>query len=249
MDNETPGEGKRTARPDGTEDNNAQTPDEKISKRPLFDEPAKEEPGIESTTGGGEEPQKPKADVTTKEPPTPGKDQPELEEDLEAIEEPTSRRNLLKWVVIGGGGFVLALMIAFFFASLYLHKKKATLASVKSPRVYIQPVLKKKKKVVIKQYVFQPFFLRLKNNRTGEDKFLSAQIYVEFVRDKLPNEIHAKREILRTLIYKQLLKHFADGKDTPKKEKKFEDELIAALNTFFHGGGVYDIGFKELEIR
>ncbi len=233
--------GKQNTPPLDTE---TTVPSERLEKRPLFDDfNAMEGGGKENNEGEGNlrmsEEEKPKSSVEAETEKVP----------LEAEETLASSRISWRWIAIGAGGFIFALLVAIFFASLYLHKKEAKMSREKTPKIAIQSLVKEKKRVIIKPYSLQPFFVRLKNSKSGEDRFLSAKIYIEFVRKTIPEEITTQREVLRTLIYKQLVKHFADGRDNPEKEKKFEKELIPALNTFFHGGGVYDLGFKELVIR
>ncbi len=155
----------------------------------------------------------------------------------------------LKWVIVGIGIFVVALGISFYLAGLYVRKREATMPRQKTKRIAINPVKKHKKKMILTQYDLAPFLLRLKNTTGGEDHFLSVRLYIEFLGKELPKEIRTKKELLRTLIYKQLMKYFKDGKDSPEIENEFEKEVVPSLNTFFGKGGVYNVGFKEFVLR
>jgi len=155
-----------------------------------------------------------------------------------------------KWILIGSAGFVFVFLMSFFFAAVYVQKKEAILKHhPKAQKVIFNPVIEKKERPVIKRYDLSPFFIRMKNPKTGGDSFLSAQVYIEFVSREIPSEIKAKRELLRTLIYKQLKKHFTNPKQTPAIENRFKSELVSALNIFFEGGGVYTVGLKEFVVR
>gem|GEM_PF-3592212 len=161
----------------------------------------------------------------------------------------TPEKDMLKSILLGVVVFIIFLITSFFFADMYVNKKKVPLKSDKTEKNVIKYVAKNEKKIIVKHYNLKPFFLRLKNSKTGEDRFLLALLYIEFIRKDLPGEIKTNREVLRMLTYKQLKKHFTGIKGTPEAEKKFKKELIPALNIFFKGGGVYDIVFKKLVIR
>jgi len=172
-----------------------------------------------------------------------------LRDDIDEMEDISPNKRKWKWILFGSAGFVFVFLMSLFFAAMYVHKKEATLKLHKTKSIVYKPVVKQEKKHVIKRYELSPFFLRLKNPETGRDNFISAQLYIEFVRKELPGEIKAKRELLRTLIYRQLKKHFTTAENTPAVEKEFKKEMVPTLNIFFKGGGVYAIGFKELLIR
>lgn len=225
-----------------------------VVKKPLFDdelEEYKDKKGDEGPVDREALPESPSGhkDKADEDPQSGQKDISAAANGTVTEEIPSSPKRGLKWIFIGGIGFLLILAASFFFAAMYVHKKEAVLNRGESPKIAIKSSIEKGKRIIIRQHDLSPFFLRLKNKVTGEDRFLSAQIYIEFVRKKLPDELKTRREVLRTLIYKQLLRHFAGGKDSPTIEKKFKKELIPSLNAFFKGGGVYDIGFKELTIR
>lgn len=159
-------------------------------------------------------------------------------------------QNKWKWILFGSAGFVFVFLMSLFFAAMYVHKKEATLKLQKPNKIVFKPVvLKDEKKHIIKRYDLSPFFLRLKNPKTGKDHFLATKLYIEFVSRELPDEIKAKKELLRTLIYRQLKKHFTGSKPSPEDRSKFERELVPILNIFFKGGGVYAVGFNEFKIR
>jgi len=167
--------------------------------------------------------------------------------DMEEFES-SGRKGFLKWVAIGAAGFAVVLAASFFIASRYIHEREKDLngARVKISR---KPVVTRQKKVVIKQYDMKPFFIRIPASRGGEDRFLSVRLTMEFIRKDLPRELETQRKLLRTLIYKQLKCAFEKGVPDRASEENFRRHIIPALNTFFKGGGVYSVGFRELEKR
>ena len=170
--------------------------------------------------------------------------------DEEDLEDMSSGKMKWKWILFGSAGFVFVFLMSFFFAAMYVQKKEAVLKHhPKTQKIIFNPVVEKKEKPVIKRYDLSPFFIRVKNPETGEDSFLSAQLYIEFVSGKIPSEIKGKKELLRTLIYRQLKKHFSSPKQSPAIKDQFKKELISALNIFFKGGGVYTVEFKEFIVR
>lgn len=160
-----------------------------------------------------------------------------------------SKSGILKQILFGSTGFILVLVVAFLLAAIYVNHKAAMIRRDIPAKIAIQPEVKNEKKLVIKKYNLYPFFLRIEDSKTGEDRFMSVSLYIKFVRKDLPEEVKTKREVMRLLIYKQLQKHFAEVKNIPAAERIFKEDLIPVLNTFFNGGGVYDIGFSELVIR
>jgi len=123
------------------------------------------------------------------------------------------------------------------------------LKKVATPKIVLHIPAVNEKKIVIKRYRMKPFLLRIKGKQRGRDRFIFVRLDIEFLRKKIPPEISTRREILRTLVYKQLLRHFSNGKKNPDQEKHFREELIPALNTFFKGGGVYNVGFVEFTLN
>ncbi len=169
--------------------------------------------------------------------------------DLEPEEIETPRRKgFLKWVMIGAIGFVVLFAGSFFVASRYIHQKEKDLNG-RRVKISRKPVVTRQKKVVIKQYDMKPFFIRLPALKGESDRFLSVRLTMEFVRKDLPRELETRKKLLRTLIYKQLKRDFGKGASNRASEEKFRKHIIPALNTFFKGGGVYAVGFKELEER
>ena len=223
-------------------------------RRPLFDEEGDNPLNGEKKDLGngvareGENPQDESEEASDE-----GEDlEEEREGNDEILPEPEGRFARLKWVFVGVGAFGLVLAVSLFVASVYIHKKEQTIARERTKKIAIKPFRKPKvreKKVIIKQYELSPFFLRIKDMKTGEDHFLSIRLYIEFIRKNIPTEVKTKREILRTLVYRQLKKYFTQPRDSMGAEEKFKKNLVPTLNTFFRGGGVYDVGFKEFVVR
>jgi len=165
---------------------------------------------------------------------------------LMRIQEP---RTSWKWISLGILFFILILGISIFLATRYIHRKEAVLKKVATPKIVLHIPAVNEKKIVIKRYRMKPFLLRIKGKQRGRDRFIFVRLDIEFLRKKIPPEISTRREILRTLVYKQLLRHFSNGKKNPDQEKHFREELIPALNTFFKGGGVYNVGFVEFTLN
>ena len=163
-------------------------------------------------------------------------------------EEEFSGKEVLKWVVIGVMGFAVILIGSFFIASKYVHQKEKDLKG-KVVKISRNPVALGEKRIVIKQYNTKPFFLRVRPLKGGVDRFLSGYVTMEFIRNDLPQELETQKKILRILIYKQLKRYFREGIFGSKNREKFEKHMVPVLNTFFKGGGVYTVRFKEVEER
>ncbi len=165
---------------------------------------------------------------------------------LMRIQEP---RTPWKWVILGIFVFFVILSVSIFLATRYVHRKEAVLKKVTSPKIPVHLPAVTGQKIILSRFELKPFLLRIKERYLGRDRFVLIRVYIEFVRKKVPTEMSSKREIVRTLIYRQLLKHFSNGKKNLDQKKHFREELIPALNTFFKGGGVYNVEFKEFSVR
>jgi len=230
------------------------TPRNDVEKRPLFDEEA---PGdvvenVAEKAESGENVDIPSESTdkekTSSEEVTPDeKPGEETGDDGNDLETPR-RKGFLKWVMIGVVGFVVLLAGSFFVASRYIHQKEKDLNG-RRMKIFRKPVVTRQRKVVIKQYDMKPFFIRIPALKGGRDRFLSVRLTMEFIRKDLPRELETRKKLLRTLIYKQLKCDFGKGAPDRASEEKFRKHIIPALNTFFKGGGVYAVGFKELEER
>ena len=160
------------------------------------------------------------------------------------IKEP---RTAWKRGVLGGLLFLIILMISLFLAAQYVRKREGTLKKVTSPKMAVRLPVIQEQKIVIKRYCLKPFLLRIKGKK--RDRFLTVRVTIEFIREKIPPETSSRREVLRTLIYKQLIRYFSNGEKAGAHEKQFKEELIPILNTFFKGGGVYDIRLNRFVLR
>ncbi len=167
----------------------------------------------------------------------------------EDLQERTHLFRILKWIIVGIAAFFLVLFISFFFAERYIRTKVEITKKIECPKYPFKFHAERKEKFVIKRYKLKPFLLKVRDQKRGGDRFLLAEIYIKFAREKLPAEIKTRRGVLRMLVYKQLLKSFSEGRDSAVIRKGFKEELIPSLNTFFTDGGVYDIGFERLIVE
>ncbi len=219
-----------------------------LEKEPLFEEKDGEETEGKESFQEKTFPEEERSDDLEEE------EEVEGEDEFEDIEELSlgGKGRKLKWVLIGFCSFLLVLLLSFFFASLYVKRKQAALGKKRTKITALKTLKKKKKierKVVITQYDLSPFLLRIRDHESGEDRFLSIRLYIEFIGKKVPPDVVEKKDTLRTLVYNELKKHFSKAKDSVTIERAFKKELVPALNTFLKGGGVYDVGFKEFVIR